>query len=195
MPAVSTQTYKYRKTASILGNDPDEYDLSLADYYSIYSFYVTYSMCKSLSTKKRDFLEYGWSSNSITNPAIDAALKGVLNLQRNPEFVFTKDNDLPIQFANRSLGDGPIADLSWERAVIGITSESSNYLKLFHHIRNGLAHGNFKLRYSSDNEKMVVIQDNDQYNVTARIVIKLSTILSFIHAIDINELISTEGDG
>ena len=194
MQTVSAQSYKFRKVASILGTEPDDYALTVNEYHSIYSFYVTYSMCKSLSDKKRSFIDYGWISNSTTNPAVEAALKGVLNLQRNSEFVFTKDNDLAVQFSNKSLTDGPINDLSWERAVIGITSESSNYFRLFHHIRNGLAHGKFKLRKSDDNEKMIVIQDNDQYNVTARIVLKLSTILAFIEAIDLNDIINRGDD-
>lgn len=194
MPKVATQRYKFIASASILGTLPDEYTLSVKDYYSIYSFYVTHSMCKSLSVKKRGFCDYGWASNSTTDPLIAAALKGVLNLHRNPEFVFTTKNDLSSQFTNRSLADGPVTDLTRERAVIGITYEDSNYHKLFHHIRNGLAHGSFRLRNSLDHEKMMIIQDNDRYNVTARIVLKLSTVLAFIEAIDLNGLIDVGGD-
>ena len=45
------------------------------------------------------------------------------------------------------------------------------------------------LRLSEDNIKMVIIQDNDKYNVTGRIVVRLSTLLNFINEIDINNLI------
>lgn len=63
------------------------------------------------------------------------------------------------------------------------------YLKFFYRIRNGFAHGKYCLRLSEDNIKMVIIQDNDKYNVTGRIVVRLSTLLNFINEIDINNLI------
>ncbi len=59
----------------------------------------------------------------------------------------------------------------------------------FYRIRDGLAHGKFKLRYSETNKKVIVIQDDDGYNVTARIIIKLDTLLSFVSVIDMNRLI------
>lgn len=88
-----------------------------------------------------------------------------------------------------SLSDGLIADLSFERCVIGITRENNKYLKFFHRVRDGFAHGKYCLRLSENNVKMVVIQDDDGNNVTGRIVIRLSTLLNFITEIDINKLI------
>lgn len=88
-----------------------------------------------------------------------------------------------------SLNDGLITDLSFERCVIGKTWENNVYLKLFHRVRDGFAHGKYCLRLSEDNIKMVVIQDDDSNNVTGRIVIRLSTLLNFITEIDINNLI------
>ena len=87
------------------------------------------------------------------------------------------------------LNDGFVADLSFERCVIGKTSENNKYLKLFYRIRDGFAHGKYCLRLSEDNVKMVVIQDDNGNNVTGRIVIRLSTLLNFITEIDINNLI------
>jgi hypothetical protein len=88
-----------------------------------------------------------------------------------------------------SLNDGAVSDFSFERCVIGKTSEPNKYLKLFYRVRDGFAHGKYCLRLSEDNIKMVVIQDDDGYNVTGRIVIQLRTLLAFINVIDINHLI------
>ena len=93
-----------------------------------------------------------------------------------------------------NLEDGQLTDFDTERVVIGKTTESNKYLKLFYRIRNGLAHGRFILKYSSDNQKMIIIQDNDTYNVTARIVLKLSTLLSFVEQIDLNGLITNSNE-
>ena len=194
MAAKSTQHYRFCKASSILGTLPDEYSLTMNEYHSIYSFYVTYSMCKTLSAKKRDFRDYGWATNSTTDQVISAVLKGVLKLQKNPEFVFTEKDDLAEQFKDRALTDGPVADLAKERAVIGITPEDNNYYKLFHRIRNGLAHGKFRLCYSPTNEKMIIIQDNDHYNVTARIVLRLSTVIGFIAVLQYENISDTKQD-
>ena len=82
-----------------------------------------------------------------------------------------------------------MADLSFERCVIGKTNATNKYLKLFYRVRDGFAHGKFCLRLSKENIKMIVIQDDDGHNVTGRIVIRLSTLIAFITAVDINHLI------
>ena len=182
------QTYQYVKNHSILGTNIDEYMLTKEEYYRIYSFYVTYSLCKRLSFKKRTFLDYGWGDEGIKGTELGKCLTSVLTLSRD-RFVFTEDDDLKERFEDCSLEDGELQNVSYERFVIGKTSEDNNYLRLFHRIRNGLAHGKFKLRYSEKGEKMMVIQDDDCHNVTARIVLKLSTIMKFIEAIDINFIV------
>lgn len=167
----------------------DEYTLSESEYYKIYSFYVTYSLCKNQSAKKRTFSDYGWKDKNIQDIELANTLKRVINLYEEC-FVFTENDELAEKFNLLSLNDGLITDLSFERCVIGKTWENNVYLKLFYHIRNGFAHGKYCLRLSEDNIKMVIIQDNDKYNVTGRIVIRLSTLLNFINEIDINNLIN-----
>lgn len=183
------QTYRYSKGASILGNFHDEYQLTQEEYYKIYSFYVTYSMCGSQSAKKRSFTFYGWECENVKSTALGEALTSVLNLNRCPSFVFTNRDDLAAQFAALDLADGELENVDSERAVIGKTSENNNFLRLFYRVRDGFAHGKYLLRFSSTGEKMVIIQDDDRHNVTARIVLKLSTLLEFIEVIDINSTI------
>ena len=183
------QTYQYKIADSILGMVPDNFALTIDEYYRIYTFFVTYSMCDKQSAKKRSFSDYGWQNGNIKNTALGNALAAVLNLNRNPHFIFTDKNELGTKFNALDLPDGIATNLAYERAVVGKTSESNNYMKLFYRIRDGFAHGKFKLRFSTTNEKMVVIQDDDGHNVTARIIIKLDTLLNFVSAIDINGLI------
>ena len=186
--AKNKNSYKYIKGNSILGKIVDEYILTLEEYYLLYSFYVTYSLCDNQSAKKKTFIDYGWNTNKINNTDLGMALSSVLNLNRNPKFVFM-ENDIDKQFLNHNLPDGELNDVDSERAVIVKSSENNNYLRLFHRIRNGLAHGKYGLCYSKKNEKMVIIQDDDTYNVTARIVIKLSTLLEFITTVDKNKIL------
>lgn len=181
-------SYKYIKGNSILRKVVDEYNLNLEEYFLLYSFYVTYSLCGNQSAKKKTFIDYGWKTNKTNNTDLGIALSSVLNLNRNPDFVFIEDN-INKQFLNHNLPDGEISDVDLERAVIVKSSENNNYLRLFHRIRNGLAHGKYSLCYSKNNEKIVIIQDDDSYNVTARIVIKLSTLLNFITVVDKNNFL------
>ena len=185
----TNQTYKYRINASIVRNGLDDYSLSVEEYYRLYSFYVTYSLCGNQSIKKRYFVDYGWPSNSIKGTNLGKELHSLIDLRNNSHFCFSKENNLIEKFEELDLQDGIISNLEYERAVIGITNGDNNYLKLFYRIRDGFAHGRFNLRYSSQYEKMVVIQDNDSVNVTARIVIKLETLLNFIDVIDMNGII------
>lgn len=189
MSKADKQTYAYCRNKSIIGNVQDEYELSQDEYYMLYSFYVTYSMCGNQSAKKRTFADYGWATNSIKNTELEQKLKGVIDLNKNSNFNFTDKNDLKEQFAAHDLSDGTLSNYDLERAVIGKTSASNQYLKLFYRIRDGFAHGKFLLKLSSNQTKMVVIQDDDTHNVTARIVIKLSTLLDFVECIDKNKLI------
>lgn len=197
-----TQSYKYRISESIIGCANDEYELSQTEYASLYSFFVTYSMCDRQSFKKRSFIDYGWKTNSIqvvdvvdkkkivTN--LGEALVSVIDFSKNSNFIFTREDNLNELFKNNNLADGMLNNYDIERCVISKTPGSNRYLKLFHRIRNGLAHGKFLLKLSSTNEKMVVIQDDDGTNVTARLVLRLSTLLRFICIIDIKKLIEFE---
>lgn len=180
------QKYQYKRENSILGSCIDEYKLSEEEFCKLYSFYVTYSMCGSQSAKKRTFIDYGWPDNAISKTELGEKLKSVLKLSYNKKFVFTDKDNLAEQFHLLELDDGELINLDQERAVISKTSENNNYLKLFYRIRNGLAHGKFRLLFSSSGERMVIIQDDNTNNVTARIVIKLSTLLLYIDVIDVN---------
>ena len=183
------QTYKYIKNNSIVHSQNDEYKLSKEEYFLIYSFYVTYSLCGNQSMKKRCFKDYGWPDDNIRSKELGRALASVLNFDGNKNFCFTEEDNLKEKFSELELFDGFLVNLEFERAVIAFTNGNNKYLKLFYRIRDGFAHGNYVLRYSKNQTKMIVIQDNDSNKVTARIVLKLDTILQLIRVIDRNNLL------
>lgn len=177
------QTYKYICKDSIVYNAKDEYELTQEEYFLLYSFFVTYSMCGVQSAKKRTLIDYGWSKKNLSeNKGLKKSLEKVINLNEE-KFIFTDKDDLKEEFEKNQLTDGKLLDYKTERCVIAKTNESNKYLKLFYRIRDGLAHGKFYLK-KEQNEKMVIIQDDNGSNVTARIVIKLVTLLNIISAVD-----------
>lgn len=197
--ARNKQTYQYHKDKSILAHQSDDYEISVDEYYLLYSFFVTYSCCGNQSGKKRTFSEYGWTKFSRPNFGktlpnkliyLKDSLSEIIDLDNQDHFIFTEDSDdIGDCFKRIDLCDGQLSDIHTERAVITRTSESNRYLKLFYRIRDGFAHGKFLLKFDDDNNKMVIIQDDDGHNVTGRIVIKLNTLIAMIKIIDKNNLL------
>lgn len=193
------QIYKYRKANSILQGG-NEYELEQEEYYVLYNFFVTYSVCEDQSFQKRSFIDYGWNTNNIIctenkkkkDTDLGKSLKKCLDLYRK-EFVFTEQDNLKILFLQNDLPDKVLPNYDTERVVIGIT-RGNRYIKLFYRIRNCLAHGNFVLKYSSNNEKMIVFQDKHKGYVTARMILKLQTLINLINAIDKKRLIIKKGN-
>ena len=87
----SNQPYRYLKTDSIVNGNFD-YELSQEEYYQLYSFYVTYSLCENQSHRRRTFSDYGWQTEKIqlkNRSATDLgkALKSCINLS-DSNFIF-----------------------------------------------------------------------------------------------------------
>lgn len=176
------QRYKYIRENSIVLNFKDEYKLLHEEYFLLYSFFVTYSMCGTQSGKKKNFIDYGWEKENLSdNKELVMELRKIIDLN-DGKFVFTDEDNLKEEFQNNKLTDGKLLDYKTERCVIAKTNETNKYLKLFYRIRDGLAHGKFYLK-REQNERMVIIQDDDTQNVTAIIVIKLQTLLDIIRVV------------
>ena len=92
--AKDKQTYKYRQEESIVASTIDEYTLSEHQYYLLYAFFVTYSLCGTQSHKKRTLTEYGWLAESFTDSGLKIELEKTLKLNTNKHFCFTEENDL-----------------------------------------------------------------------------------------------------
>lgn len=180
--------------SSILIGVSDAYTLSEHEYYSLYSFFVTYSICKKQSDKKRSLKDYGWLNNHIEKSGLRKALQPILRLNRKKgekeHFIFSKADSRSKNFAKVALGDGVLSDYDKERAVLPQKNEQNQYFTLFHHVRNGLAHGRYALVFSSSKEKMVIMEDKTREgNVNARMVLKLDTLLNIISTVDKKHLI------
>lgn len=196
--AKNNQSYKYRKVDSILYNQNDEYSLSIEEYYKLYNFFVTYSCCGTQSMKKRSLVDYGWNyfsrniGNFTPNPQLylKDALTQIIDLDDQNQFIFTMPGDDISQcFSRVSLSDGAVSDLEIERCVCTRNNERNRFLNLFYRVRDGFAHGKFVLKYGANNCKIVVIQDDDGHSVTARIVLKLDTLLRIVDVVDRNNII------
>lgn len=185
------EKYKYIKSESIV-KGLNDYELEEREYYLLYSFFVTYSLCGSQSFKKRNFEAYGWKTSNIQmshgkeDTDLGKMFKRCIQFEID---VASEKKSVKDLFKKYGLGNGVLQDYAVERVAIVDNTMNSKYLKLFYRLRNCLAHGSFLLKYSSNNEKMIVLQDNDKNNVTARMVLKLKTLINLIEEIDKKKLI------
>ena len=180
------QGFEYIESESILHGLRDEYSLSREEHYILYSFYVEHSMYGDQSNRKRTFMDYGWDSNETTKNGAKEALCKVLQLYGNDDFGFEEDDELGTYLAATSLSHDAVHDLSKERGVFSISGEKRNesyFILVFSRIRNCLAHGDFALRYNSQ-EKMVIMENHYNGYIKARFILRLETILSLAQTVD-----------
>ena len=171
---------------SILTGLNDCYELSTEEYCLIYSFYVTYPLINS-SNKKREISFYGWNG-SFSNSGLKFKLDNFFNLDRNSSVKFVKKEDRDKYFQQFNLIGKHNFSIEEEYGVIINEKKVVKFFCLLTHIRNCLSHGNFALLYNSANIKMVVFEDKIPQNnyITARFILKLSTLFEWIKIIDIN---------
>ena len=182
---MSKQTYQYRQEKSILFGMRNTYEFTDKEYRTLYTFFVTYSLCKSLSWQKKDLKFYGWDGS------YKDTVKSLVESVMAPDDIVVIGNDKPSNTLKQKmeeygLNNGPLGDVDMERAVVVDKNEDNKFYNLCYHIRNCLAHGKFALIYGTKGQKMIVFQDDDRNNVTGRMVIALDTLLTWIKNIDKN---------
>ena len=141
-------------------------------------------MCENQSDKKRTLEDYGWAS-TVNYSEITGVLKERIGFDIE-NFVFRDDGCLRAVFRENNLIINGVT-LDSERGVIGKTVGQNKLLKLFHRIRNIFSHGRFAMRLSGE-DRYIIMEDKDSHNVTARIVIKLDTLMGIVDTIDKNHL-------
>ena len=81
------QTHKYVKKESIIYAylNNEDYDLSIDEYYSLYSFFVTYSMGNNQSLKGKTLKDYSLNADNLKEQTSD-----FFNME-NENFIFSKE--------------------------------------------------------------------------------------------------------
>ena len=194
MSRTSIWSYDKRVHTSILYGYADPLSLSDDEYGELVAFYALRTPCEGLSLQSVPFSAYGWTGD-IRNNGLGKLLDerkvtsggAFLLPSRAPDGLPSTLNGryLGQLFRHASLGDGPLIDWTVERAVIAATSGSNSWLRLFRHVRNCLVHGRFIcLPVEGGLGPMLVMEDEDKYNYTARIVLRVETLLVWKRTIE-----------
>ncbi len=187
--------FQYIKTDSIIYGLQDSYKLTSSQYSKLYMFYVTNSI-NPQSGKLMTLKSYGWKNENSENQQdnnIKKKLKSIIKFSDKSKFEFPK-KEVSKSFQKLDLFN--VIDLSKEQEERFSCIGSGTQIKLLlKHIRHCFAHGKYVLFENvNSREKMIAMQDNDTHNVTARIVLKLSTLLGIIKIIDKNNRLANEFD-
>ena len=170
---------------------PPEYED--AGLYEIILFFVIHSPCNGQSAKSISLTERGWKAKPWYSPKylkekLDKAIFGD-NL-RLLKMVESKAK-LLLEINSLDLDDDFYMHRDKQRMLYSKISKSgceSEYMSLFYHIRNALAHGRLSMYPAKNDDITFVMEDGKQvgkesdekFEVSARIIINKSSLLKVI---------------
>ena len=170
---------------------PAEYED--AGLYDIILFFVIHAPCPGQSGKAVTLAERGWKAKPWNSPSylkdkLDRAI--FRNQLRRLKMVDSKREMLQ-ECDSLDLGNDFYTRHDTQRAMFVKVNKPgcvSEYMSLFYHIRNALAHGRLAMYPSEDGDITFVMEDgktigaeiDDQFEVSARIVLRKSSLLEII---------------
>jgi hypothetical protein len=162
------------------------------DLFRIVTFFVFHSPCvgknsdpKPLSAMCKPLTDYGWSEKwgNYKNPQ---SLNYILrNATTNFSLIFSADSnkDLSQECHKAKLKDNFPSEIEQERVAISI-SDQNQFLSLFRHIRNAFSHTRFNMCELIDGDLMFIMEDISRKYVSARMLLRKSTLLKWIDIIE-----------
>ncbi|MBR6821488.1 MAG: hypothetical protein IKM55_04625 [Bacilli bacterium] len=163
----------------------NDVELTKNEYYILYNFFVTHSLCNNQSKRKRTLKEYG--IKRITD--IEKQLSKYIKIDKGTFDILETDSLHFEDLINYNLNDKNLFDLAEERGVFTKVQESNKYFQVFYYIRNSLAHGEYTLKKDANDEKYIIMQNSKNKSIRARMVVKVGTLINIIRIIDVNNII------
>lgn len=160
------------------------------DLFRIVIFFVFHSPCAHLSSMRKTLLEYGWTAPWKNPYYLNRQLRQVAS---NYELLFSAKgyDEMDVALEKADLKDTFPSDFSRERICI-YDNQRNQFLSVFYHIRNAFAHCRLNM-IDVDGECVFVLEDVqlnkncDQLKVSARMILRKSTLLRWIDLIENGE--------
>ena len=165
----------------------NDIDLDKDEFYLLFNFFITNSLCKNQSKRNKSLKDYGYKKINEVKGIKDIFLIDNINFD-----ISSSDTLLSEELINYNLLDDKIFDITYERGLIINYKESNNYYNYFHAIRNSLAHGEYTIKLNEKNEKVLIMQNSEGNSIKARIIIKVDTLIKIIKIIDKNKILYKE---
>lgn len=172
---------------------PDTYaDDSLIE---LVLFYVINTPCTDLSSSSISILSYGWKKDVWKKGKLKEALFDVAKLIPQKTFISAKKTDeMKVACRKAKLTEGFYKNRNEERIAIYKPSRYNEFLAICYHIRNSFAHGRLAMHAIKGNptDIMFVLEDgvpyNGQFQVRSRMLLKRSTLLTWMKIIQKGKL-------
>lgn len=152
-------------------------------------FYVIHTICVDLSANGIAISKYGWESKVWKKGKLRDRLYNVCNFEKNKNF-YKADNQQDMKNACEicKLKKNFCKNRDEERIAFVKAKNYNEVLSIFYHIRNALAHGRIAIMENSNKEIVYFLEDGrkktENFIVTARMVLKEKTLLSWIDIIE-----------
>ena len=156
------------------------------DFNRIFRFFVINTPADGLSSRQKKLVDYGWN----TPWRKPYSLRRQLNhLSNNPFLIFSaqKYDQMDTQMHKADLMIFPPSDTETERVCV-YNKLGTQYLSVFYHIRNALAHGRFNIDGDAllmeDAAPKKKRMAEGTKSCSARMVLKISTLIKWIELIE-----------
>lgn len=158
------------------------------DLKRIILFYVFNTPCEQLSSSSIPLTAYGWPKTVWKNNTLKEALWSVAKLKRDKTFIVAKNvYDMKDACQKADLTGKFQEHREIERVAIYKPSNYPEFMAVFYHIRNALAHGRLAM-YKYGKDIIFVLEDGmksgDRFQVRSRMVLKKSTLLKWIDLLE-----------
>jgi len=158
------------------------------DFSRILSFYLFHSPVRGLSAMSKELNDYGWHVAWGKEYKLNVQLKKLTN---NEKLIFSVNaySKMDDALTKADLLDKFPSNLSKERIAI-YNIKKNQFISIFFHIRNSLAHGRFSI-VNKNREYIFVFEDVVKNNtdlskqkVSARMILKKNTLLKWMELIE-----------
>lgn len=166
------------------------------ELFRIVIFFVFHSPCPALSAMGRTLSDYGWS-NPWKKPYY--LNKQLIKITSNPSLIVSakKYNEMEEKLMEAGLKDNFPSDLLKERICVH-NCEKNQFMSIFRHLRNSFAHCRLNIA-DVEGECVLIFEDvrpnknADKLEVSARMILKKSTLIKWIDIIESGESIYIKG--
>ncbi len=160
------------------------------ELFRIVTFFVFHSPCPELSSMGRSLSEYGWTAPWRKPYYLNRQLKQAAT---NYNLIYSASGYDAMEAAleKASLKDNFPSNLDTERICI-YDNQSNQFLSVFYHLRNAFAHCRLNM-VDVDGDCVFIFEDvqpkrnQDHLKVSARMIIRKSTLLKWIELIEAGE--------
>jgi hypothetical protein len=160
------------------------------DLFRIVIFFVFHSPCTNLSAMRKSLSDYGWNTPWRKPYYLNRQLRQAASTY-DLLYSAEKYDKMDVALEKADLKDSFPSDLSRERICI-CDNQNNQFLSVFYHIRNAFAHGRLNM-FDVDGECTFVFEDvrpskkTEELKVSARMIIRKSTLLKWIEIIERGE--------